>query len=432
MGFVLAAYALLAALELVNLVFVLPMSAHMIAAASLTVFIGSHLSLAMEVSEKIEHSDAMQLPFIAAGGLGALFLAFKYLDNTIVNQLVNAYFVCIGVACVGGLLTPVLRRFITSRRVLIGTLPVIGVLNLTAADLVAYFLGLLASSSYGACKTVWTGHPACWTTNNLLGIAFATQGIERLALGQFSVAALLLSGLFFYDIFMVFYTPLMVSVATKLDGPIKLLFPRVQMDPEAQQFSLLGLGDIVVPGIAIALLLRYDALRAVRAGKFSVAGVPLASKALLDDPFQAISASFPKPMFNAAMWAYAAGLMATVVVMVSFNHAQPALLYLVPAVLITAVFMALVRGEWTALLAFRDEDYVNAVVGTAAAATEGVAAAASTGKKGDNAEAGAAVKSMGSDDNDDGAAAESVSADAAADEAKPASGLVKRTRRRAE
>ena len=38
--------------------------------------------------------------------------------------------------------------------------------------------------------------------------------------------ALLLSGLFFYDIFWVFGTPVMVSVAKSLDAPIKLLFPR--------------------------------------------------------------------------------------------------------------------------------------------------------------------------------------------------------------
>ena len=38
--------------------------------------------------------------------------------------------------------------------------------------------------------------------------------------------ALLLTGLFFYDIFWVFGTPVMVSVAKSLDAPIKLLFPR--------------------------------------------------------------------------------------------------------------------------------------------------------------------------------------------------------------
>ena len=33
------------------------------------------------------------------------------------------------------------------------------------------------------------------------------------------------TGLFFYDIYWVFFTPVMVGVAKNIDGPIKLLFP---------------------------------------------------------------------------------------------------------------------------------------------------------------------------------------------------------------
>lgn len=43
--------------------------------------------------------------------------------------------------------------------------------------------------------------------------------------------ALLLSGLFFYDIFWVFGTPVMVTVAKSLDAPIKLVFPRAGSIP---------------------------------------------------------------------------------------------------------------------------------------------------------------------------------------------------------
>ena len=49
--------------------------------------------------------------------------------------------------------------------------------------------------------------------------------------------------------------------AKSFDAPIKLLFPRAITDPEASRpFSMLGLGDIVIPGIFVALLLRYDVL----------------------------------------------------------------------------------------------------------------------------------------------------------------------------
>jgi minor histocompatibility antigen H13 len=106
-----------------------------------------------------------------------------------------------------------------------------------------------------------------WIANNVLGLAFSIQGIALLALGSYKVGCILLvcftvlqwdqlqtltiylqSGLFFYDIFWVFATPVMVSVAKSLDAPVKLLFPKNVFDEEPK-FSMLGLGDIVIPGI---------------------------------------------------------------------------------------------------------------------------------------------------------------------------------------
>ena len=51
-----------------------------------------------------------------------------------------------------------------------------------------------------------------WLANNALGLAFSVQGIEHLSLGAVSTGVILLSGLFVYDIFWVFCTPVMVSV----------------------------------------------------------------------------------------------------------------------------------------------------------------------------------------------------------------------------
>lgn len=42
-----------------------------------------------------------------------------------------------------------------------------------------------------------------WTMNNVLGICFCLQGIERFSLGTYKIGAILLVGLFFYDIFWV-------------------------------------------------------------------------------------------------------------------------------------------------------------------------------------------------------------------------------------
>jgi len=100
-----------------------------------------------------------------------------------------------------------------------------------------------------------------WVTNNLLGIIFTLFAIENMFLGNFKVGAVMLIGLFFYDIFFVFGTDVMETVARSIDGPIKLLFPRKVIIESSKDLSLLGLGDIVIPGIFISLCLRYDFLR---------------------------------------------------------------------------------------------------------------------------------------------------------------------------
>lgn len=81
-------------------------------------------------------------------------------------------------------------------------------------------------------------------------------------LGTFQTGFILLGLLFFYDIFFVFGTDVMLTVAKSIDAPIKLLFPK-NWDTSPPEFSLLGLGDIVLPGVFIALCLRYDVLKSI-------------------------------------------------------------------------------------------------------------------------------------------------------------------------
>lgn len=141
-----------------------------------------------------------------------------------------------------------------------------------------------------------------------------------LSLGSVDVGMILLGGLFFYDIFWVFFTPVMVTVAKSFEAPIKLLFIRsLSLEDGAMkpQFSMLGLGDIVIPGIYIALLLRMDHKRGFDKSNY----------------------------FGPVFVSYILGLVATLVVMNVFQHAQPALLYLVPACLGSTFLVALKKGE---------------------------------------------------------------------------------------
>ena len=125
---------------------------------------------------------------------------------------------------------------------------------------------------------VWYILKKHWLANDLLGMAFAINGVELLHLNNVVTGCILLGGLFFYDIFWVFGTDVMVTVAKSFEAPIKLVFPQVSLTKVAlksfitsvyylqdllengpmgaSNFAMLGLGDIVIPGIFIALLLR--------------------------------------------------------------------------------------------------------------------------------------------------------------------------------
>ncbi|KAF2210779.1 hypothetical protein CERZMDRAFT_44326 [Cercospora zeae-maydis SCOH1-5] len=154
-----------------------------------------------------------------------------------------------------------------------------------------------------------------WWLTNVQGFAVSYGALQLMSLTTFVTGTLILTGLFCYDIWAVFFTPLMVTVAKNLDVPIKMLFPR----PE-EGYSMLGLGDIVLPGLYIALCLRYDLfLHYLRKQK--------------------------QPYFTAAMVGYAVGMIATLIFMSVFQHAQPALLYLVPGVLLSTWGTGLLRGE---------------------------------------------------------------------------------------
>lgn len=99
----------------------------------------------------------------------------------------------------------------------------------------------------------------------------------------------------------------MVSVATGLDVPIKLAWPKSTDFSSQSGFTILGLGDIVIPGAFISLSLRYDLFRS---------------------PSRDWRTPFNKPYFIASILAYIAGLGITMFVMHTFKAAQPALLYL--------------------------------------------------------------------------------------------------------
>ena len=60
-----------------------------------------------------------------------------------------------------------------------------------------------------------------WIANNIFGLAFSVNGVEMLHLNNVLTGCILLGGLFIYDIFWVFATDVMVTVARSFEAPIK-------------------------------------------------------------------------------------------------------------------------------------------------------------------------------------------------------------------
>jgi len=315
--------------------------------ATSIIYYASRRSLEMKEMETMSSKDAMMFPIIGSCVLFGLFLLFKFFAKEYLNLLFTFYFLLVGLVAVAMTLSPLVERVMGVKKenkdddkgssqgetpLIKFDIPKIPMLveektpvELTASDVVCYIVGAVVAVWYALTKN--------WLANDILGISFCIQAIEMMSLGSFVNGVILLCGLFVYDIFWVFGTGLimeegnsvMVSVAKNFDAPIKLLFPK-HYPPQEKQFSMLGLGDIVIPGIFVALCLRYD----IREGKNT-------------------------SVFQYCLFGYILGLGTTVFVMHVFEAAQPALLYIVPACIATSVFGAFQAGKLKELWGYSED-----------------------------------------------------------------------------
>ncbi|EEH35120.1 peptidase A22B family protein [Paracoccidioides lutzii Pb01] len=258
----------------------------------------------------------------------------------------------------------------------------------TILDIVGSILGLVAVYYFTFVKKPW------WLTN-FLGFSFSYGAMQFMSPTTFWTGSLVLSALFFYDIYFVFFTPLMVTVAKSLDIPIKLVFPRPPspgQDRDSVNMAMLGLGDIVIPGMVIGLALRFDlflyyklkgAMLSLRADGRGVSNSEPgkiiyvnatgrwgerfwssgSTSSPVTNPSQCMDGgkltfneakSFPKTYFYASLIGYVMGMLATLLAMQISGHAQPALLYLVPGVLGSLWTTAFVKGDIKEMWNFSD------------------------------------------------------------------------------
>lgn len=130
----------------------------------------------------------------------------------------------------------------------------------------------------------------------------------------------------------------------------------------AGHFSMLGLGDIVMPGLLLCFVLRYDSYKKSQNTISAEAGVPppksmLTSRltyfhcSLVGWEFRNFQKIYLDDNIFFCLISYFLGLLTATVSSEVFKQAQPALLYLVPFTLLPLLSMAYVRGDlrrmWT-------------------------------------------------------------------------------------
>jgi len=236
--------------------------------------------------------------------------------------------------------------------------------------LTAYGLGL-----FWLYTSLIVLHPGSLTffliIQNIMGTCVCISFLSTIHLNELKVATVLLTLALSYDVFMVFLTPLlthghksiMVDVATSgglpragpewcekypndiscLGGePFPVLFTVPRFGDYRGGTSLLGLGDVVLPGLLLALAARTDAsIKMIR--RYSL--------------INGRKVVFRGGYFIPVCVFYGIGLVIANLGVYTMEEGQPALLYLVPCCLGSMLIMAWMKNDLTRM--WKTNIYIN-------------------------------------------------------------------------
>ncbi|XP_039385710.1 signal peptide peptidase-like 2B [Mauremys reevesii] len=174
-----------------------------------------------------------------------------------------------------------------------------------------------------------------WVLQDFLGISICLYVLKTIRMPTLKNCSLFLAALLVYDVFFVFITPFLTKSGKSImevaalgpsDSVSREKIPFLLKVPilssastfNDSPFTILGLGDIVIPGFLVAYCHRFD-----------------------------VQVHSSRVYFVASTIAYSYGLLVTFVVSALMQTGQPALLYLVPFTLTTSLIVALLRKELT-------------------------------------------------------------------------------------
>ena len=395
---------------------------YFVSLAMITIYMGAHRGINSKERARIDFKNALAAPALASVSLFGFFLVIKFLPDLNLQTVLDVYFFMLAtfatLGAASGPFKSIARKanlqvtFDVPIPAALGAVDpesneAVDTLPLYGSDILVtlFALGL-------ACADL-ASHHQNFSLSNLIACLVAGDILQLIGLSSFRVAGVLLVGMLVYDVTWVFASPsfsggenVMLKVATSdvLTGPTRLLFPKIPGGMGEASFfpySLLGLGDIAIPGLLCCLALRYDASRSVdisargeaswkaimesienltgdESGEEIMALTGSAAEAAYDkiadreleqrnlsqgtnggdnqaEPL-AVSSSvmYNRLYFKASMVAYVTGLLLAFVANDVTGLGQPALLYLVPCTLGAIMAVSLKRGEAGRLWQYRD------------------------------------------------------------------------------
>ncbi|KAJ8970507.1 hypothetical protein NQ317_007872 [Molorchus minor] len=240
--------------------------------------------------DNVQTLDTMQALCLPLGASISLLVMFFFFDS--MQMLFAICTAIIATVALAFLLLPMCQYII--RPCSDGNKISFGVCGrFTAAELLSFSL-----SVFIVCIWVLTGH---WLLMDAMGMGLCVAFIAFVRLPSLKVSTLLLTGLLIYDVFWVFFSSYIFSTNVMVK---------------------VRLGDIVMPGLLLCFVLRYDAYKKSQ----GLAGSRLT-------------------YFHCSLLGYFLGLLTATVSSEVFKAAQPALLYLVPFTLLPLLTMAYLKGD---------------------------------------------------------------------------------------
>lgn len=225
------------------------------------------------------------------------------------------------------------------------------------------------STIFTICVIVIWAANGSFIAHDILGCSLCISSIAVIRFPSLKLAAVCLGLLLLYDIFWVFcseyffqknvmvevamksasnplqelgttyHIPLFMSLRPKLELPIKLLV-QSSFDAVNSRVMMLGLGDIALPGFLVSFALRCDIFHI---NKTALPQYSPESLLLRDHESSKKFPTLGRPssnLFECSIIGYTLGLVLALYIGSVSGHAQPALIYLVPGVIIPITLRA--------------------------------------------------------------------------------------------